>query len=54
MKVRRILFWIHFSAGTLAGCVIFAMSVTGVMLAFQRQIVQWPDSRYRIAGIFAA
>ena len=52
MKVRRILFWIHLSAGTLAGCVIFVMSVTGVMLAFQRQIVQWSDSRYRIAGIF--
>ena len=52
MKVRRILFWIHLSAGTLAGCVIFVMSVTGVMLAFQRQIVQWSDSRYRIASIF--
>ncbi len=52
MKVRRILFWIHLTAGTLAGCVIFVMSVTGAMLAFQRQIVQWSDSRYSIAGIF--
>lgn len=36
---RRVIFWMHLSAGVLAGAVIFFMSVTGVMLTYQRQIV---------------
>jgi uncharacterized iron-regulated membrane protein len=36
---RRILFWSHLSAGVACGLVILMMSVTGVLLAYERQIV---------------
>jgi uncharacterized iron-regulated membrane protein len=52
MRPRRVLFWIHLSAGVLASCVIFIMAITGVVLAFERQIVQWSDSRYRTNDVF--
>jgi uncharacterized iron-regulated membrane protein len=43
MKFRRIIFWLHLSAGVGAGLVIFIMSVTGVLLMYQRQITAWAD-----------
>jgi uncharacterized iron-regulated membrane protein len=39
LTVRKVLFWLHLSAGVLAGVVILVMSLTGVALAFERQIV---------------
>lgn len=36
--LRTVVFWIHLVLGFLAGLVILAMSVTGVLLAFERQI----------------
>jgi uncharacterized iron-regulated membrane protein len=48
MKPRRILFWIHLSAGVVAGIVIFIMSVTGVILAYERQIMRWANREYRV------
>jgi uncharacterized iron-regulated membrane protein len=36
--VRKLLFWLHLSVGCVAGVVILAMSVTGALLAFERQI----------------
>jgi uncharacterized iron-regulated membrane protein len=36
--VRKLLFWVHLSVGCVAGVVILAMSVTGAILAFERQI----------------
>jgi uncharacterized iron-regulated membrane protein len=47
MKLRRILFWLHLSAGALAGIVIFIMCVTGVLLAYERQIVAFADRGFR-------
>jgi uncharacterized iron-regulated membrane protein len=38
MTPRRILFWIHLIAGSVAGLVILLMSVTGFLLAYERQI----------------
>ena len=35
---RAVLFWAHLAVGCVAGLVILAMSVTGVLLAFERQI----------------
>jgi uncharacterized iron-regulated membrane protein len=43
MKLRRIIFWLHLTAGVLAGTVILVMSVTGVLLAFERQIVAFAE-----------
>ena len=43
MTPRRILFWIHLTAGCVAGLVILLMSVTGVLLAYRRQAIGWAD-----------
>lgn len=48
VTIRRILFWCHLTAGCLAGIVIFAMSITGVLLAFERQINTWVDRGFRV------
>ena len=45
MSFRKVLFWFHLSCGILAGTVIFIMSVTGALLAFQRQILDFTDRR---------
>lgn len=43
--VRRVLFWCHLAAGVIAGVVVLIMSVTGVLLTYQRQLTVWADSR---------
>lgn len=43
-SIRTILFWLHLTAGCIAGLVILAMSVTGLLLAFERQINAWADA----------
>lgn len=47
-KFRKIIFWIHLTAGASAGIVIFIMCVTGALLAFERQIIEYSerDARY--------
>jgi uncharacterized iron-regulated membrane protein len=45
--VRKVFFWIHLIAGTLAGIVILIMSVTGVLLMYERQMIEWADRAYR-------
>ena len=45
MRLRTILFWAHLACGVAAGAVIFIMSVTGVLLTYQRQITAWADTR---------
>jgi uncharacterized iron-regulated membrane protein len=45
MRLRSILFWLHLPLGVLAGAVILIMSVTGVLLTYQRQITAWADMR---------
>jgi hypothetical protein len=39
MTLRRFLFWDHLTAGGVAGLVILVMSVTGIRLAYRRQII---------------
>ena len=49
-KLRNVIFWCHLPAGVIAGAIILVMSVTGVLLAFERQITFWADTRsYQIA-----
>jgi uncharacterized iron-regulated membrane protein len=43
--IRSILFWIHLSVGISAGVIILLMSVTGVMLGFERQMIAWIDGK---------
>lgn len=42
---RKIIFWCHLVAGVAAGIVILIMSVTGVLLAYERQLTYWADTR---------
>jgi uncharacterized iron-regulated membrane protein len=41
--LRKVLFWMHLTAGVTAGLVIFVMSVTGVLLTYERQVTEWAD-----------
>jgi uncharacterized iron-regulated membrane protein len=43
MTLRKLIFWIHLIAGIAAGLVILIMSFTGVLLAYEKQIVSWAD-----------
>lgn len=48
-RVRSILFWCHLPLGLSAGLLIVVMSVTGVLLTYQKQMQYWAD-----AGAFRA
>jgi uncharacterized iron-regulated membrane protein len=43
--LRQIIFWCHLAAGVFAGVVILIMSVTGVLLTYERQMIEWADTR---------
>lgn len=42
---RSILFWVHLVTGVVAGVVILVMSVTGVVLTYEKQMLEWADQR---------
>src|SRR5688500_9519986 len=42
---RTVLFWVHLAAGASAGIVILIMSVTGVALTYEKQMLEWADRR---------
>lgn len=44
-RLRRVIFWCHLCTGTTAGVIVLIMSVTGVMLSYERQITTWADTR---------
>lgn len=41
MTFRRVVFWAHLVAGVSAGVVILMLSVTGVLLTYERQMIGW-------------
>lgn len=43
--MRKVLFWLHLCLGIAAGFVILVMSVTGVLLTYEKQMVAWMDLR---------
>ena len=46
---RKIIFWCHLVIGVIAGIIILVMSVTGVLLTYEKQITTWADLRnYRL------
>ena len=47
MSVRKIIFWLHLTAGLVAGVIIAVMSATGVALAFEKEIVAWAERDVR-------
>jgi uncharacterized iron-regulated membrane protein len=47
--VRRVLFWMHLSAGVLISLLVIFFSVTGALLAYERSIVRAADQHsYRV------
>ena len=49
-QFRKIIFWCHLIAGVFAGVVVLIMSVTGVLLTYEKQMLAWADARtYQIA-----
>jgi hypothetical protein len=40
-SLRTIVFWSYLTAGVIAGVVILVMSVTGVLLTYERQLIAW-------------
>lgn len=44
---HKILFWSHLLAGVIAGAVIFIMSATGVILTYERQMVEYAEREMR-------
>ncbi len=49
--IRKTFFWLHLSAGVAAGLFIFIMAATGVVLAFERQIVEFVDRDVRSVSV---
>ena len=47
MKLRTLIFWPHLIAGVVAGVVILVMSVTGVILTYERQLIAWSNSHLK-------
>lgn len=47
LPLRKLLFWCHLAAGVVAGAVILVMSVTGVLLAFERQVLAFAERDLR-------
>ncbi len=41
--LRKLFFWLHLIAGVVAGLVIFVMAVTGVLLTYERQMLDWAN-----------
>lgn len=47
MKLRDVLFWAHLCIGVFIGLVILNMAVTGMIMAFEPQIVEWAERKQR-------
>lgn len=44
---RKIIFWMHLVSALLAGVIIFIMSVTGALLSFERQVIEYSEREAR-------
>jgi uncharacterized iron-regulated membrane protein len=44
-RLRKIIFWCHLPLGVTGGIIILVMSVTGVLLTYERQITTWADQK---------
>ena len=44
-RIRTLFFWLHLTAGLLAGVVVLIMSATGVLLTFEKQLIHYADTR---------
>lgn len=51
MKFRRGIFWLHLIAGLIVGSVLFVMATTGMIMAFEPQIVDFSEKHLRTVEI---
>jgi len=42
--LRTLVFWLHLCTGVTVGIVVLIMSVTGVLLTYEKQIMRWADT----------
>ncbi|HEU0055426.1 MAG TPA: PepSY-associated TM helix domain-containing protein, partial [Longimicrobium sp.] len=49
-RFRSLIFWTHLVTALFVGIVVLVMSVTGVLLTYQREITAWADTRGLDAG----
>jgi uncharacterized iron-regulated membrane protein len=55
MTVKKLFFWLHLTTGVIVGLVVLIMSVTGVLLMYEKQIIAWAEQQgYRSAPQVAA
>ncbi|NTX02407.1 PepSY-associated TM helix domain-containing protein [Myxococcus sp. CA040A] len=47
LPLRKPLFWIHLVVGVVVGIVVAIMSVTGVAIAFESQVLEWAEAEAR-------
>lgn len=47
---RSVLFWSHLAAGVAAGLVILVMSATGVLLTYERQLLELDERRFTVTA----
>jgi uncharacterized iron-regulated membrane protein len=50
-KFRRIIFWLHLGSGLTAGVFVFVMCVTGALLAFESNLVEFAESGMRNVSV---
>ena len=51
MTFQKFLFWVHLVAGLLAGGVILSMAVSGILMAYEPQLVEWAEKDRRIVAV---
>lgn len=44
--IRKTIFWLHLGTGVVVGVVVAMMSLTGVLLTYEHQFLQWDDRQY--------
>jgi len=47
MTIWTTFFWLHLTAGLVAGVLVFIMSITGVALTYERQLIKWSDREFK-------
>src|SRR5437868_2474020 len=47
-KFRKVIFWLHLISGVLAGIFIFIMCVSGALLSFESNILEFAESEMRV------
>ena len=50
-KIRKAIFWLHLAVGVAAGLFILSMAVSGVSIAYERQVTAWTERGQRTVAV---